>query len=358
MAAQKEIPMDDSELDALMAELEAETSGIVVTPTAAAPAPAPTPAPAPATSAELSESDLDGLDDIDAEQLRDQASAEGVAVAEANDVSDADIAEVAAELNATGQVSTDDAVALEQARQARENDATAAEMHGSQEDELAALQAELDAEQGSAPVAAAPAPAVEPVAKAAVLHAAPPIVTAVAAPATEPIAADEPAHPNPRPAKKTPQLQFHLDVDAFKGEIAVSENNLDTAMMQQAGLFAWHAAEAARAEAQHARVKLRFEVVEAKLYDRHRKALALTGEKVTEKMVENAVKLDPEYLQAKNLVIEAEMLSGFNKAAVEALRHRKDMIVQLGADRREESKGQVRTLAHEDNKARALAAVK
>jgi|GEM_PF-1589198 len=335
MAAQKEIPMDDAELDALMAELDAETKDMVVTPTVAT---AATPTPAP--TAELNESDLDGLDEIDAEQLRDQASAEGVAV-----VSDADITTAAAELNAKGKVSTNDAVALAQADLARQ---------GGQADvdELVALQAELDAEQ------AAPAAAQldEPV-KAAVLHVASPVVAGVAEMATTPAALEEPAHPNPKPAKKAPQLQFYLDIDSFKSDITVSDNNLDSAMMGQAGLFAFHAAEAARAEAQHARVKLRFEVVEAKLYDQHRKALSLSGEKVTEKMVENAVKMDPEYLQAKNMVIEAEMLSGFNKGAVEALRHRKDMIVQLGADRREETKGQVRTLAHDDVKARAVSAV-
>lgn len=333
MAAQKEIPIDDAELDALMAELDAETSDMVSVPVGAT-------APASAPSAELPDADLDGLDDIESEQLRDQANAEGATA----------ITSVASELTKRGELSANDAVALAQAEQSKISD----------EDELAALQAELDANQSK------PAPATKPEAthrfgegksSPAETIAANKDGTPATAAATSAPDLSEPAHPNPEPVKKQPKLQFYLDVEQFKTDIAVSEHNLDNAMMQQAGLFAWHAAESARAEAQHARVKLRFDVVEAKLYDRHRKALALTGEKVTEKMVENAVKMDPEYLQAKNLVIESEMLASFNKGAVEALRHRKDMIVQLGADRREEYKGQVRTMdaTHADVKARALA---
>jgi hypothetical protein len=343
MAAQKEIPMDDSELDALMAELDAETAGMVLTPTVAvAAAPEPT----------------------------------------SLDPDDQEIADLAAELNATGQVSTNDAVALAQAEATRAAETPAPQ---TEEDELAALQAELDAEEGkSAPASVVAKKSIEIVGNQAlepvsadsksgkkvgddvrrIVAGQPTLVEQIAAnkaaeTAPTPVATDEPVHPNPEPAKKQPKLQFYLDVDAFKNEIAVSENNLDNCMMQQAGLFAWHASEGARAEAQYARVKLRFDVVEARLYDRHRKAIAAAGEKATEKSIENAVRQDPEWLQAKNLVIEAEMLASINKGAVEALRHRKDMVVQMGADRREEYKGQTRiSIDPADVRARAIAAGK
>ena len=297
MAAQNEIPMDDAELDALMEQLERETSGAVDLPPVIAPA---------------------------------------VVTEPAVDITEEELNEIVTEEAAAAPVLNTDA-------------------------ELKELQAEM-AQEGSMTIAIVSPPSVSlsicgekleqlSVTETTAVFKYPEIVP-------EPKEA-EPA-PNPMP-KPQPKLQFYLDVDAFKKDIAVSDNNLDTAMMQQAGLFAFHAAESARAEAQHNRVKLRFDVVEAKLYDRHRKALALTVDKVTEKMVENAVKMDPEFLAAKNLVIEADMLSSFNKGAVESLRHRKDMIVQLGADRREEYKGQTRIMAIEQGeeaaRSRALAAV-
>src|SRR4051794_7738234 len=107
MAAQKEIPMDDAELDALMAELDAETADMIATPTVAAAA-APEPEPTPPE-----------IDDQDIAEMEAQ-----------------EVAKVAEELNARGEVSTNDTVALAQTEAARKSD----------DDELAALQAELDHE--------------------------------------------------------------------------------------------------------------------------------------------------------------------------------------------------------------------
>lgn len=148
----------------------------------------------------------------------------------------------------------------------------------------------------------------------------------------------------------TPGLQHYVDVDQFRTDTRVTEATLDTCMIEQNGLRAYYGAQAARAEAQHARLKVKFEVIEATLYDKHRKALAASGEKTTEKMVENAVKLDPRWLKAKNLVIEAETVASINKSLVESLKDRRDMIIQLGADRRDEYKGQARVLAEQQER--------
>ncbi|MCL2874689.1 MAG: hypothetical protein FWF12_00040 [Betaproteobacteria bacterium] len=156
-------------------------------------------------------------------------------------------------------------------------------------------------------------------------------------------------------------LQHYVDVDQFRTDTCVTEINLDQCMIEQSGLRAYYGALAARAEAQAARVKSKFEVVEATLYDHHRKALAATGEKTTEKMVENAVKLDPRWLKAKNLVIEAETIASINKSLVESIKDRRDMIIQLGADRRDEYKGAARVLAErgerEELRERAMRAI-
>lgn len=171
------------------------------------------------------------------------------------------------------------------------------------------------------------------------------------------------AEPELVPSEDVPQtarakthngLQYFVDIKQFNAETKLTEATLDDAMMQQAGLRAFYGSQAAQAEAQHARLKVRFEVLEAKLYDEHRKTLAAAGEKVTEKMVENAVKLDPRWLKGKNTVIEAETIASINKSLVISLADRRDMMIQLGADRREEFKGGVRIMA-EQNERDALA---
>jgi hypothetical protein len=130
--------------------------------------------------------------------------------------------------------------------------------------------------------------------------------------------------------------------------------------MEQSSLRVYHGVQAASAEAQHSRIKMRFDIIEAALYDEHRKAFVEAAEKATEKMIESAVRRDSRWAKAKNEVIEAEFIAACGKTAVESLRDRKDMIVQMGADRREEGKGQTRILAEQQERTslrdRAIAA--
>lgn len=152
------------------------------------------------------------------------------------------------------------------------------------------------------------------------------------------------------PSTKPKGLQFFIDPNEFKKETQVKDYNLDSCFMEQSSLRAHYGAMAARAEAQASQCKVKFEVLEARLYDHHRKILTDAGAKVTEKMVENAVKTDPRWLAGKENVIEAETIASVNKALAISLADRRDMLIQLGADRRDESKGQARLLAAQNER--------
>lgn len=152
------------------------------------------------------------------------------------------------------------------------------------------------------------------------------------------------------PSAKPKGLQFFIDPNEFKKETQVKDYNLDSCFMEQSSLRAHYGAMAARAEAQASTAKVKFEVLEARLYDHHRKILTDAGVKVTEKMVENAVKTDPRWMAGKENVIEAETIASVNKALAISLADRRDMLIQLGADRRDESKGQARLLAAQNER--------
>lgn len=297
--------LNDDELEALMAELEAQNAEIAAANTATAEA-KPVAAEAPAVEDEP------------------------VAEAEAEEP----VVEEAAPVEAVQAEAATDSIA--------------------DEDDLASLQAELEVEQAEAesvPAASVaetlPAAAVEALTKngtaideqEAYIPLEGKTITVTMPPREEPRRPTEATGPG--------NLQHYIDVDQFRTDTRVSEANLDQCMIEQNGLRAWYGAVAARAEAQAARVKAKFEVVEATLYDHHRKELAKSGEKTTEKMVENAVKLDPRWLKAKNMVIEAETIATINKGLVESIKDRRDMIIQLGADRRDEYKGAARVLAEQ-----------
>lgn len=147
------------------------------------------------------------------------------------------------------------------------------------------------------------------------------------------------------PGDKPKGLQFFIDPNEFKKETQVKDYNLDSCFMEQSSLRAHYGAMAARAEAQASQCKVKFEVLEARLYDHHRKILTDAGAKVTEKMVENAVKTDPRWLAGKENVIEAETIAAVNKSLAISLADRRDMLIQLGADRRGEAQGQARLMA-------------
>lgn len=215
--------------------------------------------------------------------------------------------------------------------------------------ELAALEAELVAEGAGTP---APAPAevvitIDPAATAdPALEAA--VGEAIKKAAVEHTSASIPAPTGVAghiPGDKPKGLQFFIDPNEFKKETQVKDYNLDSCFMEQSSLRAHYGALAARAEAQASTAKVKFEVLEARLYDHHRKILVDAGAKVTEKMVENAVKTDPRWLAGKENVIEAETIAAVNKSLAISLADRRDMLIQLGADRRDESKGQARLLA-------------
>lgn len=178
--------------------------------------------------------------------------------------------------------------------------------------------------------------------------------TLAAAALGEPAHGGSPADPGTStsyiPSAKPKGLQFFIDPNEFKKETQVKDYNLDSCFMEQSSLRAHYGAMAARAEAQASTAKVKFEVLEARLYDHHRKILTDAGAKVTEKMVENAVKTDPRWMAGKENVIEAETIASVNKALAISLADRRDMLIQLGADRRDESKGQARLLAAQNER--------
>lgn len=156
----------------------------------------------------------------------------------------------------------------------------------------------------------------------------------------------KPAESKPRSDKaitETAELKFKPDVVAFQRETKVTAATLDACMYDQASLMAYYTAQHAQAEAQLARVKQKFNTLEAGLYDAYRKYFVKEGEKVTEKAIENAVRLDTKWAAAHLLLIEAQTYADMHKGFVTSLHDRRAMIMQIGADRREEMKGQVRT---------------
>lgn len=142
----------------------------------------------------------------------------------------------------------------------------------------------------------------------------------------------------PKPKKS---VKTFINPVQFKSDVSVNIADLDDAFTRQASLFAHYGMQAARASEQVDNLKLLQEVKEAQLSNEHRESLLAEGGKVTEKMIDSAVLTDPRYIKIRKAYNEAKGVLEMNKASTEAFRQRRDMLIQIGADAREEKKGEI-----------------
>lgn len=132
-----------------------------------------------------------------------------------------------------------------------------------------------------------------------------------------------------------------IDATQLKRDLAYSEADLGTAMSQQASLFAHYGQLAAQASHQVDVVKMLLESTEAAVYKLERDAAAKAGTKVTEVLLEKIVSRHSHVISMKKALNKAKQIEAMGKTAVEAFRHRRDMLVQRGLISREEMKGQL-----------------
>lgn len=139
------------------------------------------------------------------------------------------------------------------------------------------------------------------------------------------------------------KLDRFIDGDQIVKDTQLNMLDLNDGFLNQAGLAAYYGMMSARALGQAASMKLRRDVVTAKISQQLRgEADSNSKAKLTEAALAEKVDKDPR-VQAireaynQSCVIEAEL-----KAAVDAIKNRRDMLIQLGAHAREEMKGTLR----------------
>lgn len=142
--------------------------------------------------------------------------------------------------------------------------------------------------------------------------------------------------------KEAAKLSLQPDLKGFMRETRVTEATLQECMYDQSGLMAYYVAKNAEAERQLSRTKQQFNTLEARLYDAYRKKFLKEGEKATEKAIENAVRMDQQWVDKYLELIDAQAVADTHKGFVNAMHDRRAMLIQLGSDRREEMKGTMR----------------
>lgn len=149
--------------------------------------------------------------------------------------------------------------------------------------------------------------------------------------------------------KRTFEVKAFVDIDQMRKDMTFSPTDLTSAMMDQAALYAHYGVLAAKASRQVDDVKLLLENVEAKVYRRLRDDAAASGAKLTEAQLEKSVALNDHVIAYRRALNESKQIEAIAKTAVEAFKHRRDMLIQQGLISREEMKGELSIAAKRQN---------
>jgi hypothetical protein len=149
-------------------------------------------------------------------------------------------------------------------------------------------------------------------------------------------------------------VQEFIDPQKLRDDLEIDPRDLSMSMMRQAGLFAYYCTVAAQAEKQMGQMEQLQEIIEARLDKKVRDAAVAAGTKITEAQVKAQIALEPKAIAIRTAVNKARMVASICKSGADSFRHRRDMMIQLALNDREERKGELRL--HENNHERAASA--
>lgn len=148
--------------------------------------------------------------------------------------------------------------------------------------------------------------------------------------------------------KKIAVVNTFIKQSKLTEDLAFSEHNLNDAMMNQASLFSYYASTSAKAQLQCDRLKTKLDYINATIDVELREEAAATGTKVTETLLSNKIKLDPRYVKSIAHYNESKAIAAMLKSTTEAFQQRRDMLVQIGKDAREDRLGELRIKANSE----------
>jgi len=152
----------------------------------------------------------------------------------------------------------------------------------------------------------------------------------------------------PAPKRQANPVKTFIKQSQLKEDLTFSQHNLNDAMMNQASLYSFYSSCSAKAQLQADRMKVEVERVEAQIDNELREEANQDGKKVTEALLAKQIRLDPRYQRAVSNHNEAKMVASMTKSTTDAFAQRRDMLVQLGKDQREERLGELRERANQE----------
>lgn len=144
-------------------------------------------------------------------------------------------------------------------------------------------------------------------------------------------------------------VETFIDPADFAEDTRFSEATLSEELERQASLIAHYGVALGKAQHQSDRFKHRLEIKTAQVAKRMRDEANDEGRKITEKQIELDLSLSPTVIKARANYNEAKAVHETLKVALEALRHKRDAMIQAGVTRRLEVEMQTRISGRVDD---------
>lgn len=139
-------------------------------------------------------------------------------------------------------------------------------------------------------------------------------------------------------------LKTFINPESYSRDVKFSEVTIDGAMCEQASLYAHYSSLYAEAQFQLDSAKQTVDLCEAKLDLEVRDELLAEGAKITEGIVTARIHTNPKYVLAVKRKNEAAKIAHLCKSALEALAQKRDMLIQVSSNIRNEKKGDPRLM--------------
>jgi len=127
-------------------------------------------------------------------------------------------------------------------------------------------------------------------------------------------------------------------MDITKTYISINESNFQDKMVRHPSIFAFFGGVLAYAKREVERVESLFENREAELREERREEVASSGKKPTDRALDAYLRTVPELQTLRQGVTRKSYLFNLAKNILSSLEHQKDIIIQLSANRRAETK--------------------
>jgi len=127
----------------------------------------------------------------------------------------------------------------------------------------------------------------------------------------------------------------------IKEKLKVDPKNLNAELIEQPGLFAYYAYEMSKKKEELEELELDLDILESETDRKVRNNFLIKNEKVSEKKVEMVVMSITKVKELKRKIIKVNAEYNILKGIVRAYEQRKDVLVSLSANMREENKSDI-----------------